>query len=630
MKFLNFAENRKDPFLHMKLTDLARTLSQNADLDVKFAFHSYYKKEDNKITISHYWNDILDKEREDGMKSDVYLRAFGNVHFTDYAAVSSFLHSITDSKHPFFGKQVFAILEDLRIERISLEHRPGMNHAFQERKKFLQKHFRERFSTHQSKEERLDALFCAIYLQMKEKPVFLSGELSSFKPFLRILGQELQKAEHTSDIKKITVKFLNEIEDNVQDMKASYFTIQEDSDIRSPEVNADEIVKELPVGTKKEISEKEDKEVHDEQLPTWHEEQEHDGDNFMQYDLEEGSATDLIGEGERKEESGDQAFISVQGASMQSTGTNFEGNEANESGNDSKVSAAEQDEFGEANRNAVDRKQKPTRPTQEHLQAYRIAKSAVQSIRKPLQQSIQKTIEQKQIAPRNDLHYGRLGKKILRVVTDENPRLFYKKNAPSKKLNATFSLLVDCSASMFNKMNETKEGIVLFHETLKALQIKHTITGFWEDAFEADEKQQPNYFFEVISHDSSLLPDSGPSIMQLEPEEDNRDGYAIRKAARKLLEKPEKHKILLVFTDGEPSAFDYSENGIVDTYEAVLKVRKKGIEVIGVFLASGEPQEKEIETMQNIYGRNSLVIPTVEDIPAYITPLLKRLLLRFV
>ena len=65
---------------------------------------------------------------------------------------------------------------------------------------------------------------------------------------------------------------------------------------------------------------------------------------------------------------------------------------------------------------------------------------------------------------------------------DNHPRVFYKKSHESKEIDAVFTLLVDCSASMFNKMDETKRGIVLFHEVLKQLRIPHSIVGFWEDA----------------------------------------------------------------------------------------------------------------------------------------------------
>ncbi|MDQ7862259.1 hypothetical protein RCO48_18365 [Peribacillus frigoritolerans] len=42
---------------------------------------------------------------------------------------------------------------------------------------------------------------------------------------------------------------------------------------------------------------------------------------------------------------------------------------------------------------------------------------------------------------------------------------------------------------------------------------------------------------------------------------------------------------MLVFSDGEPAASDYDQNGIVDTHLAVSEARKKGIEVIGLFFS---------------------------------------------
>ena len=76
--------------------------------------------------------------------------------------------------------------------------------------------------------------------------------------------------------------------------------------------------------------------------------------------------------------------------------------------------------------------------------------------------------------------------------------------------------------------------------------------------------------------------------MTLEPQDDNRDGVAIRIASERLLQRSHEQRFLIVFSDGEPSAFNYSQDGILDTYEAVERARKFGIEVFNVFL-SQEP-----------------------------------------
>lgn len=46
-------------------------------------------------------------------------------------------------------------------------------------------------------------------------------------------------------------------------------------------------------------------------------------------------------------------------------------------------------------------------------------------------------------------------------------KLFYKKQDLSQSFDATFTLLIDASASIHDKMDETMKGVVLFHETLK-------------------------------------------------------------------------------------------------------------------------------------------------------------------
>src|SRR5699024_2168203 len=207
------------------------------------------------------------------------------------------------------------------------------------------------------------------------------------------------------------------------------------------------------------------------------------------------------------------------------------------------------------------------------------------------------------------LKFGRLSKNLLPVVTEDHPRLFYKKDNESSEFDAIFTLMVDCSASMYDKMEETKAGIVLFHEVLKQLKIPHQIVGFWEEATIGFDQEQPNYFHIIHSFTDSLYEQNGAKIMQLEPEEDNRDGFSIRILTEQMVLRQEKHKLLLVFSDGEPSAENYEQNGVIDTQRAVANARRQGIDVIGMFLADGTIDERDDETMKTIYGHERLMIP---------------------
>src|SRR5699024_6546351 len=269
-------------------------------------------------------------------------------------------------------------------------------------------------------------------------------------------------------------------------------------------------------------------------------------------------------------------------------------------------------------------------PSTADIQIYEQYVEEIEPLKRKLEKTIEKTIEHKKNEPRTGLAFGRLSKKLLPIVLEDNPRIFYKKDHDSKQIDAVFTLLIDCSASMHNKMEETKKGVVLFHEVLKSLQIPHSIVGFWEDAMEASPEYQPNYFHIVHSFADSFYDHHGPKIMQLEPEEDNRDGFSIRIAQESLLKRSENNEFLLVISDGEPAAANYSENGLIDTNEAVTETRKKGIEVSGHFIADGELNEQQETMMQSIYGKEHMLIPDVAELPGQFAPLLKRLLLKLI
>ena len=88
------------------------------------------------------------------------------------------------------------------------------------------------------------------------------------------------------------------------------------------------------------------------------------------------------------------------------------------------------------------------------------------------------------------------------------------------------------------------------------------------------------------------------------------------------------NNVLIVFSDGEPSAFNYSQDGIIDTYEAVETARKFGIEVFNVFLSQEAITEDIEQTIHNIYGQFSIFVEGVEHLPSLLSPLLKKLLLK--
>jgi nitric oxide reductase activation protein len=634
MTHILFNDKKIDSFLFMELSDLAKTLSKMSDLEVEYGYRSYYDPVNKKILLSHFWDNRTSEERVYGLKSEVFLRTIGNITYSDGKEMNIFLKKAAKTSLPSFAKQLFMLGEDLRLEEIIKRKRPGTKRAFMVRRAVYERDFESQFKVNILKSVHTDALFNFMYRlvtaqSLIEEIPFINEEINRAMAFIQTELTKFFETKSTRDVSKVCLSIIEVLEEILEaDMLNTYFLLPElNYEARDNALTFDDLKRKDKLANCDVIEqEKEDDEdIHEEKMPMWHRETSETTKSFLQFDLEQGSQTDMLGEGVREGDAGDQAMGIVQGSAKKSTQNDYSQLEALENKPEAKEGGSE-NEYGKENKFAYPIFLTPDLVTAAHLTNYENNKAIVAPYQKKLKRMIQKTLEHKKIMPRSDLHFGRLNKKLIRLFTDENPRLFYKKHEPSTEIDAVFSLLVDCSASMFDKMEQTKLGITLFHEALKSVFVPHTIVGFWEDTNEATEIKQPNYFKTVVNFHSSLKRKSGPEIMQLEPEEDNRDGYAIRHLTKNLLKRSEKQKFLLVFSDGEPAAMGYEQNGIVDTHEAVLEARKQGIEVINVFLANGEIDEAQQKTIQNIYGKYSILVPVIEELPDVLFPLLKKLL----
>jgi nitric oxide reductase activation protein len=638
MKFLVFADTKIDSFLHMQLIDLSRSLSKVDEMDVAFSYHSYLDREKGTVHVSQFWNPYPHEIRLEGWISDVYLRSFGTRFHTDDNTIWDTLGHLKSHPHREFLKQILLFAEDYRLEAICTNLRPGMKKAFDLRRETFQVHYSREYRKHIQQKRELDALFCHIILLANRRFVAVPERTQQLYQHMRPELTKLTRAQSTHDIAGAILK-IAEItlqHPELKDMRTAYRSFHDKAQLSIDQPSFAELTRSEETKTKKTIkkeesNEEQDDETEKESHSSWHDETTDPQDSFLQMDLDQGTNTDLLGEGAREAESGDAVFGAVQASAQRTENKDF----SNENEHEAETEDSGQPgdgpaihyPYGEVNKNVTEKLLKAEPATLEQLKQYEAFLQEVAPFVTQLKQNFLKTMEHKRSSPREDLHFGRLGKKLTRLATDKNPRLFRKKQESQHELDTTFTLLVDCSASMFNKMEETQKGIVLFHETLKALRIPHSVVGFWEDAADATSSNQPNYFHEVIQYRNSLH-QPGASILQLEPQEDNRDGYSIRRMGEELMKRPEQQKILLVFSDGEPAAFDYESHGVLDTNEAVTRTRKLGIETIGMYIANGEITEEEEKLMQNIYGPQNVVVPSAAELVDYLMPVLRKLLFK--
>lgn len=103
--------------------------------------------------------------------------------------------------------------------------------------------------------------------------------------------------------------------------------------------------------------------------------------------------------------------------------------------------------------------------------------------------------------------------------------------------------------------------------------------------------------------------DFGPVVMRrigaVRPGYYTRIGAALRYAVKRLEERPERRRLLLVLSDGKPNDVDHYEGryGVEDTRKAVLEARAKGLTVFGVTVDS-----KAQAYFPHLFGRGHYAI----------------------
>lgn len=623
-----------DPSIHIQLQDLTTILSQTFNFTLDYTFGSFIDLEQRRITVNTLWNDTEPKVQIPSYKTDIYLRTLGTINESYLPSFHMYFYEVERSGIPKFAIQFITMLEDYRLEKMIKQDRPGTIKDFMIRQSYLTQYFSTQLQTNVTRGYKLDELFCMIYLQLQsgspnvQFPQASQDQLDMLTRIKRIL-YDVYEATTTEDIVNIAIRIVFKVAHQYKDMINTYFVfpIFNWEQIYRSDTLFDELTRTDDVVNEDENQvNDEENEYDDETLSTWHHESKDQQQTFLQMDLEVGTKTNLKGGGARETDSGDQAFASVQGSSGKSKQQDYSKLEALSEQTEKKAGNQTDAPYGEDNKDAIAIYKEADEPTSDDLYTYDEYVSEIIIHKRKLANTIEKIVEHKRETPRNHLHFGRLSKNLLPIALDKNPRLFYKKDEESQHFDAIFTLMVDCSASMNQKMKDTKRGIVLFHEVLKYLKIPHQIIGFWEDSISITKHEHRNYFHMIHSFNDSLYENNGMKIMQLKPEEDNRDGFSIRVVTDKMAERREQHKFLLVFSDGEPAAANYEDNGIVDTHVAVLEARKKGINVMGMFLSDGKITEREDMVMKNIYGRERVMIPNVSELPELFAPILRRLI----
>lgn len=624
-RFIKFNDEQLDAKQVMMLQDLARLLLKNEQTTVKIQKFPYYDPMNNTLITSWFWSHRPKQIERAGLKTDVMLAAYG-YKLMDEKIVNEVIHDKA-FKHPKFYQQIFRLLEDSRVFNHIRNDRPSTAKIIDLRLQTRLSYTESQIKFYKTKTVYTDLLF--LYLERAfltqnffEIPTIHAQIDDILNHMFQYLPNFFQNRS-SEDNMYLAQRIMFQVDDILkEDMLNEYYHLPKKVYEAIQEMTFEELKRTDAANVDGHDNTNEETDSESAEADTNAEDSKSEGGAYLEMELHEGENSDVMSDNDtaREGDSSDDMtdMMTKKGRGSESTLDNQEGGAIGQN-----ASFA----LKGINENVEIKWQIPD-ILPEYLMQYQTVKSDVQFETKDLIQIIKKTIEREHQDERHNLTKGRLQRNLTNWFIDDQYKLFYKKQDLSKSFDATFTLLVDASASMFDKMEETIKGVVLFHETLKSLNVKHEILAFNEDAFDSDEARQPNIIDEIINYDYSTLERSAPRIMSLHPQDDNRDGVAIRIGSERLLRRSHNQRFLIVFSDGEPSAYNYSQDGILDTYEAVEMSRKYGIEVFNVFL-SQDPITEEIEqTIHNIYGHYAIFVEGVENLPSHLSPLLKKLLLK--
>ncbi|MBQ0138371.1 MAG: VWA domain-containing protein [Kurthia sp.] len=609
-RFIQFNNEQIDARQMISYENLSKALSQNLSLELTERKLIEFNPREESIAMSVFWRHREQEITHLGRLSDIYLLSEGFWRHFSISQWMSFQQEMIDFDFPKILSQLVTMAEEFRLMELVGRIRPGTKQAFRVRStSYLATHHHQ-IKVHQQKGFLAEALVNYLYIAIHEgqQKLPIGGIYDDFSMLLPS-WQHVYDSQSTKQSIDIIYRLAPQIQQLLkQDLKLDFYALLDsivDDFIPDHEHKG--------VACMEEGNSDEAKDTIDEVFRSWHRESEQDEGTHMRFELERGNEGKTLSDEAVQGRDEQQPTEIGTGGDSDATAKPKKDDSFSTKTLKKKYTKSGQS-FGREHEQVI-YEEKRMEPTVEAGALQRMAQWRLeqQPHVRALMLELRKRMAQKKADKRTHLSHGRLdAKQLLSFVTESRPRPFYKKDAPSKPLDAVFGLLIDGSASMMDKMDETKQAVLLFHDVLRELKIAHDLVVFYEDAYEATKESQPNTF-EWLHKLEDGAKDAAAEIAAMEPHEDNRDGFAIRWMTERLKNRPEKHRFLLVFSDGEPSAFEYAQNGILDTAEAVIAAEKQQITVLHLFLNTDLPSEEQMRLFATIYGKQSIVADNVDQ-----------------
>ena len=199
-------------------------------------------------------------------------------------------------------------------------------------------------------------------------------------------------------------------------------------------------------------------------------------------------------------------------------------------------------------------------------------------------------------------------------------RVFARKRPPEEEPSLAVALRIDESASMsaFGRLDAAKQAAVALYEFCTGCGIPIMVYG---DTADRSKLEQMSVYAYVDSESKDA--DEKYALMNIQARSNNRDGMALRIISDRLFKAPQRTKVIISISDGQPKAMpDYTgEKAARDMKDTLQEYRRKGIQ----FLAAAIGQDKE--AIRELYGaENTLDITDLKQLPARLVQVIARFL----
>lgn len=199
-------------------------------------------------------------------------------------------------------------------------------------------------------------------------------------------------------------------------------------------------------------------------------------------------------------------------------------------------------------------------------------------------------------------------------------KYFAKKRPPTESPSLVVGLRVDESASMsaYGRLEAAKRAVIAVYEYCQLCHIPILIYGDTADVSRLEQMSIFAYadFNKADANDRFRL-------MRIHARSNNRDGMALRIMAERLAASPQKTKLLISISDGQPKAMDdYTGSyAVTDMKQTIQEYERKGV----TFLAAAIGQDKDV--ISEIYGNERFLdITNLHEFPAKLVRIIARYL----